>query len=144
MTKLARLNERIEQLRNKLFRTVENTSDLDLDESYDLLRELREVSNERDAVALRDLEVASALEVLNRHKVAYKVWGEEDLRRRIHGLPGMAEPEIQKIIDHAMEGDDWVTMTEETYMDDQNVWAIIKGTAGDHPEWFSDAAREQL
>lgn len=143
MTKLARLNARIEQLRQELFTNVQ-AEDLDIDTSYALMRELREVSNKRDAEALRHLEVGAALDTLKRHGVVFKVWGEEELRQRVEQLPGMTLGNIDKIVDHGLEGDDWATMGEVTAEEDANIWAIIKGTAGDHPEWFSHEAREKL
>lgn len=89
-------------------------------------------------------EINAAVEVLKKHGVVYKVFTEEEVYSRVDQLPGIKMADRRRIVQHVVEGDDWSTMSDFVAEEDANIWAIIKGTAGDHPEWFSAEALEKL
>jgi len=99
-----------------------------IDEALEVIDGLDLTDEEKEQVATK---------LLSRLGLAYRVWGADDIQRRLNILD--AEPHDEAaIIKHVMEGDDWSTMSEETSTDDANLWYLIEGTRGDHPEWFAD------
>ena len=137
--RLADLDAAIEAARVHLSMLVAN-KEIDLEKGYELLHKIQDWSQEKEKIE----EIVAAVEVLDKHGVAYKVFTEQDVYLRIDQLPGIKMADRRKIVQHVVEGDDWLTMVEETPEEDANIWAIIKGTAHDHPEWFTPEALEKL
>lgn len=138
-------NEAIEQVRAQLGDLVSNNSNaaIDLETGYELLHKIKDLSDARDAVA----EVEYALSVLDRRGVVYKVWGREDVKKKLAEFPefkNLSGARINAIVDHVTEGDDWVSMSEVTADDEVKLWGIIQGTAGDHPDWFPPSVLKNL
>lgn len=133
MKKLDDVNAAIEATRDELAAAVARPGkDMDLEHGYELLHKLQELTKQRDELA----EINDALEVLNRHGVVYKVFTEEDVARRVAQIDDIKMSDRPKIVKHVVEGDDWSSMAEEVVEEDANIWAMISGTAQDHPEWF--------
>lgn len=100
-----------------------------------MTEKMAEVDAERTHI--EDLNAAKFL--LNKHGYAFKIWGPDDIERRIDMMmqaEAFDRVEVAKVVSHVMEGDDWASQSEETYVDDANLYALIEGTRGDHPEWF--------
>jgi hypothetical protein len=100
-----------------------------------LTEELR-VAKER----VEDLNAAKYL--LNKHGYAFKIFGPEDVETLLQSAEDNdgAGRDIAKIVSHVVEGDDWQTMADVTDGDEANLYALIEGTQGDHPEWFGTAS----
>jgi cysteinyl-tRNA synthetase len=137
--KLADLDAAIEAARTHLGMVVAS-KEVNLEQGYELLHKIQKWSQEKEKLE----EILAAVEVLTKHGVAFKVFTEEDVYRRVDQLPYIKMADRRKIVQHVVEGDDWDTMTVESAEEDANIWAMIKGTAGDHPEWFSPEALRKL
>jgi hypothetical protein len=97
-----------------------------------------ELKKELDAERTRIGDVNAAKYLLSRHGYAFKIFGPEDVERHLLSMEDNdgGGREIAKIVDHVVNGDDWQTMADVTDADEANIWALIEGTRGDHPEWF--------
>lgn len=137
--KILDLDACIESYRQVLAALV-SKKEVDLEQGYELLHKIQEFSKEKEKLE----EIHAAVEVLKKHGVAFKVFTEEEVYSRVDQLPGIKMADRRKIVQHVVEGDDWSSMSEFVAEEDANIWAIIKGTAGDHPEWFSAEALEKL
>lgn len=137
--KLADLDAAIEAARSHLGMVVAS-KEVNLEQGYELLHKIQKWSQEKEKAE----EIIAAVEVLTKHGVAFKVFTEEDVYSRIDQLPYIKMGDRRKIVQHVVEGDDWSSMAEQTADEDARLWAIIKGTAGDHPEWFSPEALRKL
>lgn len=133
----------IKELANRVIKLAE---ELDLispaDARYSVvLSELVEAQAEVDSERIRVEDLNAAKYLLNKYGYAFKIFTPEDVERRLLESEAydQAGRDIAKIVAHVVEGDDWQTMAEETPEDDANIWAIIDGTRGDHPEWFGNA-----
>ena len=90
------------------------------------------------ALNLTDEEIAEvATTVLRNRGFAVKVFGRADVAHRVNQLDHLTAENKENVINHILQGDDWQTMEEETYLEDGNFWALINGTKNDHPEWFA-------
>lgn len=90
----------------------------------------------------RDLDVAAARKLLARHGMVARIIGPDDVRARLVKLnkdPASYHCVNSRLtVQHIIEGDDWPSLEEETVEDDAKLWAMIDGTAHDHPEWFTN------
>lgn len=94
-----------------------------------------------DGLELTDEEIAKlATKMLHARGFAVKIFGREDVAHRVNQLDHVTAENKEKVIDHIMQGDDWVTMEEENHLEDGNFWALISGTRHDHPDWFESDA----
>lgn len=86
------------------------------------------------------LDVEAARKLLARHGMVARIVGPNDVRGRLAKLNtqigGYRCTNSAAAVKHAIEGDDWQLLEDETVEDDSKIWAIIDGTAHDHPEWF--------
>lgn len=137
--RLADLDAAIEAARTHLSMLVAK-KEVNLEQGYELLHKIQKWSQEKEKLE----EIHKAVEVLRKHGVAFKVFTEDDVYSRVDQLGYIKMADRRKIVQHVVEGDDWSTMSDLTAEEDSNIWAIIKGTAGDHPEWFSAEALEKL
>jgi hypothetical protein len=105
----------------------------------DVLAKVVEAQAELDSERTRVEDLNAAKYLLNKHGYAFKIFTPEDVERRVDALQDredLDEVHVAKIVEHVVNGDDWQTLSEETAEDDANIYAIIEGTRGDHPEWF--------
>ena len=85
-----------------------------------------------------DLDLEAAIQLLDRHGFAYRIFGPRDVERLLQSAEDNdgAGRDIAKIVDHVVKGADWGTMADVTDADEANLYALIEGTRNDHPEWF--------
>lgn len=98
---------------------------------------------EVDAERIRREDLNAAKYLLAKHGYAFKIFGPEDVERLLQAAEDQdgAGRDIAKIVSHVVDGDDWGTMSDVNDNDEANLYAIIDGTRGDHPEWFGTERR---
>jgi hypothetical protein len=82
-------------------------------------------------------DLNAAKHLLRTHGFAFKIFGEEDVRRVLRERDeNLTDSNKARIVEHVMQGDDWASMSEILPEEEANIHAIINGTEHDHPEWF--------
>lgn len=90
------------------------------------------------------IDVLKDAEVLAKHGIFVKMFDRVTVANVLDRFDAdLVDKEA--IITHVMEGDGWqpevLTFNDD---DEQRIWGIIRGTAGDHPEWFGEEALKEM
>jgi hypothetical protein len=96
------------------------------------------LKKELDAETEREADMITVRSLLAKHGCAYRIFTPDAVRRLLESAEDSdgAGRDIESIVSHVVEGDDWHTMSDYTEDDEANLYALIEGTRGDHPEWF--------
>jgi hypothetical protein len=105
------------------------------------LEAILNLKKELDAEMEREADMATAKALLNKYGYAFKIFTPDYVCRQLESDEDNdgGGRDIEKIVEHVVKGDDWQTMADYNTEDMENLWAIIEGTRGDHPEWFGTA-----
>lgn len=135
MRKIEQIEEDIVVLRSDL--TLLDATDPAFN---DTLMALMGLKAELDSTRGRVEDLNAAKYLLSKHGYAFKIFTPEDVERLLEAVEDHdgAGRDIAKIVEHVVNGDDWQTMSDVNDNDEQNLFALIEGTHGDHPEWFGE------